>query len=747
MKFGYTTQQIRMALKKLTTKATKNDILSELFKYSSQKQAAPNVSADGHTSPSSKAEISKSVSFEQDFALKRNFSEPLSSSQQHTELRARGPDSPALTTSQVRSGKEVRNSNSLNKENNDDDSCNLRPIVIDGSNVAMSHGKKKVFSCKGILLAVNYFRARNHQDITVFVPNYRKELSRPDALIEDREILDKLEQERILVYTPSRCINGKRVTCYDDRFILRLAQDTDGIIVSNDHFRDLQNEKPEWKELIEKRLLMYSYVNDLFMPPDDPLGRNGPGLNNFLRKRPAAEEQSRPQCPYGRKCTFGKKCKYFHPEASASYKSVTDRLKEKSERNKEPSNMAKSLANEICSSTPLTANTVATNSRGSFQNEEQQRQHEQHELKSSTTTSHHHEADQQQAHNKSGYFQLSHQQSGTSLGAMSDGGSYHHHHHQHQQQQCTSPTPTSHHIDKLSEQACNHLNISSSTSGRATPPSSSSSSAASNFEQQQQQRHHSFPAAGDTTQRMHHSYPGHPGATSGGSSGAQRLSSMERECHSDGVRHMGGGQQQLQQQQHITLQYPPSQLAFSPMQQSTHPYGMGVIGVPHMYHHQSFAYAGHQLPLGHHPHHASIMYSPAASYPASTGYNPQQVQQQRQQPTQPSTHPSPMYMAPPHHSYPFIPNPRLHPQQQTAVAQQQQQSSSSAGQQSQRSGGSSAGSSKGQQHSLSNPQNPRYNLYKNLCGLFPRQVVEEVMNSNPGTDEPKKLIKLCLGES
>ena len=78
----------------------------------------------------------------------------------------------------------------------------------------------------------------------------------------DRHILDKLEDERILVYTPSRHINGKRVTCYDDRFILRLAEETDGIIVSNDHFRDLQNEKPEWKELVEKRLLMFSFVSD-----------------------------------------------------------------------------------------------------------------------------------------------------------------------------------------------------------------------------------------------------------------------------------------------------------------------------------------------------------------------------------------------------------------------------------------------------------------------------------------------------
>lgn len=31
---------------------------------------------------------------------------------------------------------------------------------------------------------------------------------------------------------------------------------------------------------------MYSFVNDHFMPPDDPLGRSGPTLENFLRIQP-----------------------------------------------------------------------------------------------------------------------------------------------------------------------------------------------------------------------------------------------------------------------------------------------------------------------------------------------------------------------------------------------------------------------------------------------------------------------------
>ncbi|MFT7802937.1 putative ribonuclease ZC3H12D [Arapaima gigas] len=205
----------------------------------------------------------------------------------------------------------------------------LRPVVIDGSNVAMSHGNKQVFSCRGLQLAVNWFWDRGHRDITIFVPLWRKEQPRLESPITDQHILYDLEKNNILVFTPSRCVKGKRVVCYDDRYIVKLAYDSDGIIVSNDNYRDLQIEKPQWKKFIEERLLMYTFANDKFMPPDDPLGRNGPTIDDFLRKSPKLESR-RVHCPYGKKCTYGIKCKYYHPERSnQSQLSVADELRAK----------------------------------------------------------------------------------------------------------------------------------------------------------------------------------------------------------------------------------------------------------------------------------------------------------------------------------------------------------------------------------------------------------------------------------
>ena len=177
-----------------------------------------------------------------------------------------------------------------------------------------SHGNNQVFSCRGIAIVVNYFQQRGH-GVTVFVPTWRKEQSKSATPIIDQDILTRLDSDGVLSFTPSRRVDGKLIQSYDDRYIVRLAMETDGIIVSNDHFRDLQKEEPNWKDFIIKRLLMYTFAGDIFMPPDDPLGRQGPNISEFLRKNTVERRSTHTQyCPYGKKCTFGPKCKFYHPE-------------------------------------------------------------------------------------------------------------------------------------------------------------------------------------------------------------------------------------------------------------------------------------------------------------------------------------------------------------------------------------------------------------------------------------------------
>ncbi|XP_049468930.1 protein KHNYN isoform X3 [Neofelis nebulosa] len=134
----------------------------------------------------------------------------------------------------------------------------LRHIVIDGSNVAMVHGLQHYFSSRGIAIAVQYFWDRGHRDITVFVPQWRFS---KDAKVREGHFLQKLYSLSLLSLTPSRVMDGKRISSYDDS------------------------------------LLPFTFVGNLFMVPDDPLGRNGPTLDEFLKKPVRAQGSSKAQHP------------------------------------------------------------------------------------------------------------------------------------------------------------------------------------------------------------------------------------------------------------------------------------------------------------------------------------------------------------------------------------------------------------------------------------------------------------------
>ncbi|XP_042903012.1 probable ribonuclease ZC3H12C [Parasteatoda tepidariorum] len=159
----------------------------------------------------------------------------------------------------------------------------LRPVVIDGSNVARAHGKpQNTFSCKGIKICVDYFLKKGHPQVTAFVPLFRRHCRNGPIVTTDQYILEELEKTQNVVFTPSRRVDGKSYMCYDDRFIVELAVANGGVILSNDNYKDLINESPDFAKTIKNRLLMYCFVGDMLMIPADPLGSKGPKLEEYL---------------------------------------------------------------------------------------------------------------------------------------------------------------------------------------------------------------------------------------------------------------------------------------------------------------------------------------------------------------------------------------------------------------------------------------------------------------------------------
>ncbi|XP_008067891.1 protein NYNRIN [Carlito syrichta] len=155
----------------------------------------------------------------------------------------------------------------------------LRRVVIDGSSVAMVHGLQHFFSCRGIAMAVQFFWNRGHREVTVFVPTWQLKKNRR---VRESHFLTKLHSLKMLSITPSQLENGKKITTYDYRFMVKLAEETDGIIVTNEQIHTLMNNSK--KLMVKDRLLPFTFAGNLFMVPDDPLGRDGPTLDEFLKK-------------------------------------------------------------------------------------------------------------------------------------------------------------------------------------------------------------------------------------------------------------------------------------------------------------------------------------------------------------------------------------------------------------------------------------------------------------------------------
>ena len=85
------------------------------------------------------------------------------------------------------------------------------------------------------------------------LPRFRRGTSDQECPTTEPELLDELEKKGFIAYTPSRFVKGKLIVPYDDRFILNTAHFYGAVIVSNDNYRDLIDEKPEWRRLIETR--------------------------------------------------------------------------------------------------------------------------------------------------------------------------------------------------------------------------------------------------------------------------------------------------------------------------------------------------------------------------------------------------------------------------------------------------------------------------------------------------------------
>ncbi|XP_041919079.1 uncharacterized protein LOC121683515 isoform X2 [Alosa sapidissima] len=127
---------------------------------------------------------------------------------------------------------------------------NPQRVIIDGGNVAKTHGLDIVFSWRGIFLAVQHFWGKGHHDIKVYVSTWRK-FSK--YTMDEYKLQDRLKYYCHIVYADS--------TTDDDCLMLDDAKTNNGWIVTNDEFRNYKQQRKDMKN----RCIRYEFVRNQFV--------------------------------------------------------------------------------------------------------------------------------------------------------------------------------------------------------------------------------------------------------------------------------------------------------------------------------------------------------------------------------------------------------------------------------------------------------------------------------------------------
>jgi len=147
-------------------------------------------------------------------------------------------------------------------------------FVVDASNVALRHGHKETFSCRGVEICLDYLGRRfPGARVALFLPDYlldarkvaaKKKLGgRPAETPDDVVYLQGLQRRGVLFGTPSQD--------YDDAYQIEYARNHDGVIISNDLFRDAVDKQPfmqraAFRRWLQEHVLSFTFIGDEFCP-------------------------------------------------------------------------------------------------------------------------------------------------------------------------------------------------------------------------------------------------------------------------------------------------------------------------------------------------------------------------------------------------------------------------------------------------------------------------------------------------
>ena len=162
-----------------------------------------------------------------------------------------------------------------------------RPIVIDGLNIAKAYGnhiygpKNGLYSAKGLLVCYQYFKKQNYQDNKIAI--VLKHI--PDRLWDQnsQQILEDLQSKKVIFDPSGRVVGNQRFKGDDDILALDIAQGSGAVIITLDNYRDHFERNLTYRDVIRYRLLQPLFLHEQVRFHPEPMGKNGPKLNDILQ--------------------------------------------------------------------------------------------------------------------------------------------------------------------------------------------------------------------------------------------------------------------------------------------------------------------------------------------------------------------------------------------------------------------------------------------------------------------------------
>uniref|UniRef100_A0A182QA80 RNase NYN domain-containing protein n=1 Tax=Anopheles farauti TaxID=69004 RepID=A0A182QA80_9DIPT len=129
-----------------------------------------------------------------------------------------------------------------------------RIVMLDAGNISFYRSRLPRFSVERLSKAITHFVEAGHEVYAV-MPRFHLHTGQWD----DRNRLQGLYRKNYIVATPCKEYPNPKSQVYDDRILMAIAAKYDCAVVSNDKFRDMASEHPEWRRVVQNSCLRFEW--------------------------------------------------------------------------------------------------------------------------------------------------------------------------------------------------------------------------------------------------------------------------------------------------------------------------------------------------------------------------------------------------------------------------------------------------------------------------------------------------------